>query len=384
MTDPDPHTSSVVQERRKTPEPRRLVYLDNLKVFALLLGLFVHGNNFVSAADHVVLVSELSVNFRMATFFFIAGFFSILVIKKRPGLPFFKRRLVALGLPLLVGLALLNPLTLWLKARYRADFMALEGVPIGSPDDPFLLHLWFLVCLIVYVLLTPLLFRAARSRLVSSLADRLHRPRLIWLSPLAITLAVVVWTLAARWLVKEVNLDFLARSTLYYLPFFALGCLMFVHRSTMAVFHRVDLPTFALATALFVLGEVSADGSIMDKIGHFGSRAAFQCCITFALLWLFRRFFDVSSGATRLLSRALYTIYLLHYMILTILATVWIRFFPSGEVLAIAIASAAIAIGVLIHRFVVERYWVAALLLNGRPMPRPVEGDTMAGSILRN
>lgn len=344
----------------------RLHYLDNLRIVALLLGLFVHCDDFVSAADQLSSVEAFSGNFRMATFFLVSGFFAALVLAKGSRGGFYRQRLLAVGVPLVFGVVALNGITNSLKIEYRAYFILQENADIGAPGTPTLIHLWFLACLFIYVLLAPALARVFGSAQVKKVVEAVSTPRLAGISSFAVTLAVIGYILSVRFVGSQLDFPFVVRSLFIYLPFFALGCLLFVQQASSAIFYRIDLPAFGLAIGLAVLARVLPADSLLQTIARFGSVAAFQCCITFAALWLFRRYFDVATPLTRVLSRSMYTVYVLHYLLLALAASVWIILFPPGLTQALISAAAIFLAGVAVHFAIVERFALARFLLNGK------------------
>jgi uncharacterized membrane protein len=100
-----------------TPQsPERFHALDAVRGFALMLGIVFHSTmSFLNAPQHAWLIVDkdpsttLSVlfyvlhMFRMATFFFIAGFFARLLFHRRGQRAFVRDRLRRIGLPLVVG-----------------------------------------------------------------------------------------------------------------------------------------------------------------------------------------------------------------------------------------------------------------------------------------
>lgn len=359
-------------EEVQTEKPRhpqgggRLHYLDNLRIFALCLGVFVHGNGFLSAADQLPGIKIISANFRMATFYFVAGYFAVMVVGKRGSLEFYKRRILALGVPLLTGAIVLNAVNIPLKESYRSYFLLREGTDMVTPSVPPLLHLWFLVCLLAFVALTPLVIMLVKSKLVSEAVSTLALPHRAAASCFALTTSVVVYCIGVRFISAELNLHFLVRSTLYFLPFYALGCLLFAYKEASSIFYRIDIPSIAMAIGLTIMGYLLPQDSGLQKIGFFGGRTAFQCCITFGLLWFFRAHVNVSNSITSMLSRSVYTIYILHYLLLTIVSALWIRILPSNVIQNIVTSLIVCGLGLLIHIQLVERFALFGFLLNGK------------------
>jgi glucans biosynthesis protein C len=359
--------ASAAEGAVRSQASKRLYYLDNLKVVALVLGLFVHGDNFIAADDHLWWVVAISSHFRMATFFLVAGFFAVMVADRRGYREFYKRRFLALGVPLLVGFFLLNSINIPLKDAYRAYFIAHEGVDIVAPTSPPLLHLWFLASLLFYVTLAPLFIALLRTPLVTAAAARLSAsPLLAAAACFLVTLGVVGCCLGVRLVASALEFNFIVRSTFYYMPFFVIGCLLFAHQETARIFYRLDVPSIALAIGLGIAANYLPPESTAGKIADFGSLAASQCAITFGLLWFFRRFVNFSNGMTQMLSRSVYTMYILHFLLITIAASIWIRILPTGAAQAFVTAAIVGVIGVLAHVWLVERSAVFAFLLNGK------------------
>jgi peptidoglycan/LPS O-acetylase OafA/YrhL len=361
----------------------RLHYIDNLRIFALCLGIFVHSTNFVPADEKLALIELVSSNFRMATFFLVSGLFAAMVATTRGYSEYYKRRILALGVPLVVGITVLNAINIPLKQAYQAYVSVHAGAEISQTDNPALLHLWFLIALIIFVALTPLIINCLRWKPVAAAAAFLSSRRWAALTCLGLTAGFTCYAVLVRWAASQLGMEFLARSTAHYLPLFAMGCLLFMHRQTASIFYRVDLPAIAFAAALAVLGQLLPDESLLQKVCHDGSKAAFQCCATFALLWVFRRFASFSNGATRTLSRSVYTMYILHYLLLTLAATLWVRILPSGPAQALVMPFIAGGLGLLIHMKVVERVPLFAFLLNGKLPDGRARQDVRPDATLR-
>ncbi|MFN3847699.1 MAG: acyltransferase family protein [Paracoccaceae bacterium] len=147
----------------------RLHYLDHLRAFAMLTGVFVHVTTlahfgwlefFATASDH----------FRMGTFFAVSGFFAGMILARRSVGTFLVSRLQNLGIPLMFGLFILNPVTLLMIYNWRGgsaglgqlgELILLSFGPQSEVQGHFVwhLHLWFLVSLLCYSCVAPLVFR---------------------------------------------------------------------------------------------------------------------------------------------------------------------------------------------------------------------------------
>ena len=134
----------------------RIHYLDALRSFAMLFGLFVHANG-LFAQEVFPLVGLASEHFRMASFFLVSGFFSSLVAERTSDAAMVSRRTLALMLPFCVMLALVHPVTLYLVHLRHEGFMTFAEFLATRWQPAAFLHLWFLPALWFYVLLAPLL-----------------------------------------------------------------------------------------------------------------------------------------------------------------------------------------------------------------------------------
>ncbi len=112
--------------------PSRLFYIDNLRIFLIVLVVLQHFNITYggpgdwyyseSEADMPELVLQSVFNatnqaFFMGMFFFISAFFAAASLKRKSSSGFLKGRLIRLGLPLVFFFFILNPLTIYIKLK---------------------------------------------------------------------------------------------------------------------------------------------------------------------------------------------------------------------------------------------------------------------------
>ena len=171
----------------------RLHALDAVRGTALLLGLVLHSTmSFIlpvpvadnSSSTALAVIFYVIHIFRMAVFYFIAGFFARMVFHRR-GLRYFVRdRVKRIGIPLVTGWLIIAPptiaVTIWGLIR-TFGLETLEAIGSSSEQSaggfPWT-HLWFLYYLCIFYILALMLHwffsrvvdRSGRSR---SLFDRL-------------------------------------------------------------------------------------------------------------------------------------------------------------------------------------------------------------------
>lgn len=147
----------------------RLHALDAVRAFALLLGIVLHGgfsflpdllpgiwviNDNSPSTEISILVFTIHI-FRMALFFFMAGFFARMLFHSRGAAGFWSNRAVRIAAPLIVGWVVLFPAMSAVRV-WGLDIMfdgAPPKMPANMPPPPTssfpLMHLWFLYCLLM-------------------------------------------------------------------------------------------------------------------------------------------------------------------------------------------------------------------------------------------
>lgn len=158
--------------------PDRLHALDAVRGGALLLGIVLHASaSFLNGSQQLWIITDKSPSttlsllffvlhiFRMAVFFFIAGFFAHLLFHRRGQRAFVRDRLRRIGIPLLVGWLILAP-ALAGCLIWGAWVMNGGNLPPAPPPDPNapplafpLTHLWFLYVLLWFYGITLLVRR---------------------------------------------------------------------------------------------------------------------------------------------------------------------------------------------------------------------------------
>jgi len=160
----------------------RVHYMDNLRAFAILLGIFFHAalaysptlnQIWITASlENSVIVDFIaffSHSFRMPLFFLIAGFFAALLIQKKGLGAMLKNRLLRITLPFaiflpLVILAFLVLIGLAMESVQAKSpllgFISMMALSPDAPDPPLTTtHLWFLYQLTFFYIVTAIAVR---------------------------------------------------------------------------------------------------------------------------------------------------------------------------------------------------------------------------------
>ncbi|MCW7471596.1 acyltransferase family protein [Leptospira kanakyensis] len=148
----------------------RLVYLDNLRSFALLLGIVFHAA-IVYAAEIKYAIQDTNRSdilsyfcywihsYRMPMFYMISGFFSALVLEKKGTKFYLEARFKRVLIPTIFGLIFLAPIQYYLTERLKTN--TLELLPFldyfFTKDHFQHSHIWFLVDLFCFSILYTLI-----------------------------------------------------------------------------------------------------------------------------------------------------------------------------------------------------------------------------------
>jgi glucan biosynthesis protein C len=145
-----------------------MTYLDNLRSFALLLGLVFHSaivyaesiGYAIQSQDRSEVLKHFCFfvhSFRMPLFFFLSGFFSEMIWTKKGKMAYLQTRSLRLILPFFVGMVLFAPIQYFLVELRKGENFLYPEFFLGfwSGDSFGLSHLWFLYYLIIYCILLP-------------------------------------------------------------------------------------------------------------------------------------------------------------------------------------------------------------------------------------
>lgn len=316
--------------------------------------------------------------FRMPAFFVVAGYFTMLLLSRRSTSVFLRERLRRILVPLLVTMWTINVVQSWFLGRNRAAGAEgfLEGVLLPDLWSGKLTgHLWFLVCLVAYIVVSAMLAPALR-RLTTPGAEslRLRASALTFNLMLAIAvlapLAVAVIEKLTAPALSHVVLGLISPvDVLTYLPFFVVGVVLHASPPILERFARHDASVIALA-ACGVMGLYLTAGQddLVGRSLQIVSRSLLVWMAVRMVFSLFRRALDTESVTFLYLSDASYTVYLTHHLIVVVLATwllplqidAWIKF--------LLVLTTTSLLTLAIHHFLIRRSAALGYLFNGRAL----------------
>ena len=320
------------------------------------------------------------------TFFFVGGFFAVLLLSRRAAGDFLLNRLLRTGVPMVSIAVTLNMVELYYRyvdAGGPSGFIAWVGSPnfveVWS-SGLWALHLWFLVSLIPMFLLAAAVQKfvpkgsAVRGKAVA-VPDWLS---LVFKSSGAFAIFVILLavTNTANYLVAgqvpgTYDLIFPGFQSWYKLvsefPFFVVGVMAALSPAFLAnlVKWRGWMPYAAAAALIIQPYSTPEQSELFSLFMLFANQLAIWTIVLF-ILQFFHRYFNEGGKRAAWLADCALSMYLFHHcliyvygrMLVAVDWPIWVEF----SILTIAAAMTVI----VLHEYVVRRFGWARLLFNGK------------------
>ncbi|MFH8658933.1 acyltransferase family protein [Streptomyces afghaniensis] len=270
--------AALPERRRPELDAMRMLVVIGLVFFHSALVFATEGDFYVTnteTTEAITVIAGFGVVWAMPLLFLISGLGAWHSLQRRGAGIFTKERLLRLGVPLLVGTLLLNPLPQWLRQRSSdpdhdesyVDFLPrFFDVHVEFGEFPFFVqgehfetgHLWFVVLLLTFSLMLAPLHRFLPHGPFRRLADRvaavtLRRRGVVLLPALAF---------AAICAFAGMEEDYAGWHRWSYLLFFAAGFTLAADARFRAVMRRDARATACLGALLFTAaapGFITAD-----------------------------------------------------------------------------------------------------------------------------
>lgn len=391
-----------------TNERSRLHALDAVRAVALLLGIFLHASlsfipgistevwpiSDVQKSTSLSLASFLIHLFRMAAFFFVAGFLAR-VLYRREGLGgFVRNRAARIAGPLVVGwvvcFVLIVGVVVWTLARANGgEWPTPSSLAAMRKAPPNLMHLWFLYLLIWLYTITV----AARGALHwldphQSLALRLDallqgatssRTGALLLSiPIVVALFLIpAWDRAAGVPTPSYTLVPPPAPLFIYAYVFALGWMFDRQRSLLQALARgwrvhVALGAVGALVCLHLLAPGASHSAYPDAPGKLLYATAYGVALmswTLALVGMGVKYLSGSHAVVRYLADASYWMYVMHLPLVMALQAALMLSDLHWAIKFLAINGLACLLLLVTYHYGVRSTWIG-LFLNGRKVAR--------------
>ncbi|EBI3622479.1 glucans biosynthesis protein MdoC [Salmonella enterica] len=229
------------------PAPREY-FLDSIRAWLMLLGIPFHISliysthswhvNSAAPSWWLTLFNDFIHAFRMQVFFVISGYFSYMLFLRYPLKHWWKVRVERVGIPMLTAIPLLT-LPQFILLQYVKE--KTENWPTLSAYEKYntlawelISHLWFLLVLVILTTVSIGIFTWFQKRQETSKP----RPAAISLAKLSLIFFLLGVAYAAirriifivyPAILSDGMFNFIVMQTLFYVPFFILGALAFIH-----------------------------------------------------------------------------------------------------------------------------------------------------------
>ncbi|EAM2864674.1 glucans biosynthesis protein MdoC [Salmonella enterica] len=236
------------------PAPREY-FLDSIRAWLMLLGIPFHISliysthswhvNSAAPSWWLTLFNDFIHAFRMQVFFVISGYFSYMLFLRYPLKHWWKVRVERVGIPMLTAIPLLT-LPQFILLQYVKE--KTENWPTLSAYEKYntlawelISHLWFLLVLVILTTVSTGIFTWFQKRQETSKP----RPAAISLAKLSLIFFLLGVAYAAirriifivyPAILSDGMFNFIVMQTLFYVPFFILGALAFIHPDLKARF----------------------------------------------------------------------------------------------------------------------------------------------------
>lgn len=236
------------------PAPREY-FLDSIRAWLMLLGIPFHISliysthswhvNSATPSWWLTLFNDFIHAFRMQVFFVISGYFSYMLFLRYPLKRWWKVRVERVGIPMLTAIPLLT-LPQFILLQYVKE--KTENWPTLSAYEKYntlawelISHLWFLLVLVILTTVSIGIFTWFQKRQETSKP----RPAAISLARLSLIFFLLGMAYAAirriifivyPAILSDGMFNFIVMQTLFYVPFFILGALAFIHPDLKARF----------------------------------------------------------------------------------------------------------------------------------------------------
>ncbi|EAT1365634.1 glucans biosynthesis protein MdoC [Salmonella enterica] len=236
------------------PAPREY-FLDSIRAWLMLLGIPFHISliysthswhvNSAAPSWWLTLFNDFIHAFRMQVFFVISGYFSYMLFLRYPLKHWWKVRVERVGIPMFTAIPLLT-LPQFILLQYVKE--KTENWPTLSAYEKYntlawelISHLWFLLVLVILTTVSIGIFTWFQKRQETSKP----RPAAISLAKLSLIFFLLGVAYAAirriifivyPAILSDGMFNFIVMQTLFYVPFFILGALAFIHPDLKARF----------------------------------------------------------------------------------------------------------------------------------------------------
>jgi peptidoglycan/LPS O-acetylase OafA/YrhL len=373
---------NVTGARELNAKPERIIYIDWLRIFTIFMVFVFHcarffdrwgwhvKNNDLSLG--VTVLSSFLILWIMPTFFMISGFSSYYSLRYRNSSSYIIARLKRLIIPLTFGIFFLIPPQVYIERLTQSQFQGslLDFLPLyfhgfygsGGNFAWMGLHLWYLLFLFIFSLLTlpVFLYFKRRTDITSAMGTLFSKPEAIFLLVIPPTITELLVNLNPSGIGRR---DFGGWSLLVYIFFFIYGYLMASDSGFRIAIERNKTPaliialpsTILLITGLFLTSYFAFLGETLIFILGSFLRVLSSWCWLIVIMGFGGKHLNFSNSFLKYTNEAVLPFYILHQTVIVIIGYYMVDWQRGILLKYLTLFMSSFAIIILIYELLIRR-----------------------------
>jgi hypothetical protein len=309
-----------------------------------LQDVFIHNINRYPSEGYLLFFAIILLIFNaptmMSIMFFIAGYFALAPLIKKGTKQFLKDKIIRLGIPFLLGVMMLAPLSRFMAYRsqgYRTNYFYYWFSEFFKPQNFTQYHFWFLGVLLLFFSILCLAYLIFRDK-ISSVDIKAEK-----LSPLFVFFFITLTTglyfvvnlfYSADYFTKLYVLEFQTVVFPIYAAYFILG--IFAYKKDWfkdgykpralpwAITYIISLIIY-IPTLIYVYQNLNAHHIVFLKLINDIANNLSIFSALFMLLAFFQKYLNGDQPYLKKISRSNYSTYLIHFSVVCVVAYVSIN-----------------------------------------------------------
>ena len=376
--------SSNIKSSATAASPARVYNIDWLRVIAMATIFLFHSAVFFSDERWFVKNNEISlgmtifvfviIQWTMPLFFVLSGISSNFALNFRSGGKYITERVKRLIIPLIFGIFVLAPPQVYLERLSHGEFSgSLFSFYFPHYFDGFYgfggnfawmgLHLWYLLILFIFSVITLPLFlwwkRESLKSFISRLSDFFTKPYTIFLLALPLSAMEIFVTLFPESLGRR---DFGGWSPLTYLLFFVLGYIIATDRKFIEAAKKHAVISLIVGVSLTIYGvylklsgfELSPEAPAI-AVFFLALRGFRTWCWLVAILGFGSMYLNFNNRALKYANEAVLPFYILHQTVIVIIAYYLINWGAGVMVKYLVLSVSSFVVIMALYDLIVKR-----------------------------
>ena len=368
----------------KVEKEERVYFFDTMRAILILFIVFIHvlqnfnsNNSWLIHNPDTIQIAPFLIDslmlFTLQSFFIMSGYLAIISIKKTNINNFFNSRIKRILIPIFFTALTFNSLQTYVlyQAEWIKDFTLYAYLTKGE----WISHLWFLIDLVIFFLLTYLfiIFFSRGLKKITYLFNRFFENTGVYfvlvLFSFIILLLLILFSLLSPYIYNH-TIDI--RSIFFYFPFFVLGAFLATNKDFFKAFIQLSIIKTLLITILLTYISIyfSEGQHGIEKMAYYFFNATSNLFASALCFSFFYKFFNKKSKLFHFLAEASFSVYLFHHLVVVSIGIMLIKFHIGGYLALFILFGMVIVISLIIHHFLISKIQILGFLYNGKSIKR--------------